>query len=101
MKSGKADPRVACEAAPSSGEASNALDGHDLGIIVPFQFIQGDRTKPAQQEYPDNDVAENPEIVVDPADCAPKAAALSDRTAACPSEKKKPTPIGRWPCCMS
>src|SRR5271166_2896377 len=76
VKSGKAAPRVACEDAPLSGEASNALDGHDLAIIVPFQFIEGDRTKPAQQEYPDSDVAENPEIVVDPADCAPKAAAL-------------------------
>ena len=25
----------------------------------------------------------------------------STTTAECPSEKKKPTPTGRWPCCMS
>jgi len=83
VKSGKAAPRLACEDAPLSGEASNALDRHDLAIIVPFQFIQGDRTKPAQQEYPDNDVAENPEIVGDPADCAPKAAAF------CQTERRR------------
>jgi len=31
----------------------------------------------------------------------PRAIAIENTMVECPSEKKKPTPIGFWPCCRS